>query len=169
MLISKQTSDALDVLVGAFFDLNRTFDRCVSWMQNVWSMPQAADIIHHRLAHIFPIFADKITEIKDRYNMTSVYPQTHADSREYTDLQQMFDIVFQECAEVYTMFKMVKKTVLEHDDFNVLVDLHKIMRDYNEIIGQVYTLKDKAEQLPNNYDEYDRHITSWGIVGVEFE
>ncbi len=168
MLISKETSDALDVLVGAFFDLNRTFDRCVSWMQNVWSMPQAADIIHHKLAHIFPIFADQITEIKDRYNMTSVYPQTHADSREYTDLKQMFDIVFQECSEVYTMFKMVKKTVIEQDDFNVLVDLHEIMRAYNEIMGQVYTLKDKAEQLPTSYDEYDRHIKSWGIVGVEF-
>lgn len=167
MLISKETSDALDILVGAFFDLNRTFDRCVSWMQNVWSMPQAADIIHHKLAHLFPLFADKVTEIKDQYNMTSVYPETHRDNREYQNLNDMFTTVFEECAEVYTMMKMVKKTTKEHDDFNVLVGLHEIMRQYNIVMGQVYTLKDKAEQLSNDYDEYDRHIKSWGIDGVD--
>jgi len=167
MLISKETSDALDVLVGAFFDLNRTLDRCVSWMQNVWSMPRAAEIIHHRLAHTMPLMADSLTEIKDNYNMTSTYPQTHADSREYKDLLDMFQTVLNEFSEVYTMINMVRKTVLDHEDFNVLVDLHEFMRQYNKIMGQIYTLKDKAEQMPDRFDKFDRHITSWGITGLE--
>lgn len=166
MLISKETDKALDMLVGAFFDLNRTLDRCVSWMQNIWSMPNAADIIHHKLAHLMPLFADEVTEIKDQYNMTSVYPATHEDGRTYSNLQDMFETVLEEFAEVYTMMKMIKTTVLDNDDFNVLVDLHRIMRQYNVIMGQIYTLRDKAIQMPTDYDDYDRHIKSWHIDGI---
>ena len=51
MSISIKTSEALDLLVGKAFDLNRSFDRAVSIMQNKWCMPNAANIIHHNLAH----------------------------------------------------------------------------------------------------------------------
>lgn len=167
MLISKETSNALDTLLGAFFDLNRTLDRCVSWMQNVWSMPQAADIVHHRLAHLMPLFGDKVSEIKDRYNMTSVYPATHADARQYADLSEMFEVVLEEFAEVYKIIQMTRKIVVEQDDINVLTDLYNILEGYNIIMGQIYTLRDKANQMPDQYDIFDRHISSWGIDGID--
>lgn len=167
MLISKETSNALDTLLGAFFDLNRTLDRCVSWMQNVWSMSQAADIVHHKLAHLMPLFSDKVSEIKDRYNMASVYPATHADARQYADLSEMFEVVLEEFAEVYKIIQMTRKIVIEQDDVNVLTDLYDILEDYNIIMGQIYTLRDKANQMPDQYDTFDRHISSWGIKGID--
>lgn len=164
--ISKETSTALDELVGAFFDLNRTLDRCVSIMTNEWSMPQASDIVHHNLAHLMPLMADKITEIKDRYNLASVYPETHKDNREYTDLKQMYETVLVEFGEVYDMIKMVKRIIMAHDDYNVLVDLDRVMCQYNIVMGQILTLRDKATQMPTDFDRFDQHIKSWGIVGV---
>lgn len=169
ILISKQTSDVLDELTGAFFDLNRTLDRCVSVMTNVWSMPQAADIVHHKLAHLMPLMADEVTEIKDRYNLSSVYPETHRDGRDYTDLRDMYETVLSEFEEVYQMMKLIKQTILSNDDFNVLVDLHRIVRQYNVIMGQIITLRDKAVQMPTCYDEFDRHIVSWGIDGLDLD
>lgn len=167
MLISEETSRALDVLTGAFFDLNRTLDRCVTWMQNEWSMPNAADIVHHNLAHLMPLVADEITAIKDNYNMTSVYPATHEDSRTYQDLADMMETVLDEFTETYTMLKLTKDIIKKNDDFNVLSDLYRIMRQFNIIMGQIYTLRDKAVQMPVAYDTYDRHISSWGIDGVD--
>lgn len=167
MLISNETSEALDVLVGKMFDLNRSFDRAVSWMQNVFSMPQAADIIHHKLAHLFPLLADELTEIKDRYNITSVYPETHRDAREYSDLRVMFETLLKECSDGYEMIVKVEDIAVSNKDRNVMADLIDFMEDYNELMGQVITLRDKAVQMPTSYDTFDKHITAWGIEGVD--
>lgn len=167
MLISQETSEALDILVGKMFDLNRSFDRAVSWMQNVFSMPQASDIVHHNLAHLFPLLADSLTEIKDRYNIPSVYPETHKDDRKYENLFVMFTTLLKECSDGYEMIVKVEDIAISHKDKNVLADMVDFMQKYNELMGQVITLRDKAQQLPTAYDEFDRHIKSWKIDGVK--
>lgn len=167
MLISDETSSALDELTGAFFDLNRTADRMISIMQNTWCMPQAVSIIHPNIAHLYPLLADKVTEIKDRYNLTSVYPETHRDSRVYENLKEMFRTLLKENEEVYQMIKMVDDSAHKNGDFMVHADLVDLMQKFSILFGQIVTLRDKADQLVDKYDEFDRHISSWGIDGLE--
>ena len=166
MLISEKTSLALDELVGAYFDLNRSFDRAVSILQNKFSMPNAAIIIHHKLAHLFPLMADKVTEIKDLYNLETIYPETHRDSRDYMDLKNMMDTLLKEVSDCYSIIKLVNEVATENKDYNVQAELVRLMNYHSLIMGQVITLRDKAEQMPTDFDNYDRHIDSWGIVGI---
>lgn len=167
MFLSEKTSEALDQVYGAFFDLNATLDRVASLMLNVWTMPQASDIVHHKISHLMPLLADDISAIKDNYNMTSGRPEVHRDYRTYTDLSDMFETVLKEFGEVYEMIKMVDGIAHETGDFNVHGDLVKFIQKFNIVIGQVITLRDKAMQMPTGYDQFDRHITSWGIVGLD--
>ena len=88
MMLSERTSEALDILVGQYFQLNRTFDRCVSWMEVKFAMPNAANIIHHKLAHLWPLMADSVSDFKHQWNITTYYPETHGDKREYDNLEQ---------------------------------------------------------------------------------
>lgn len=166
MFLSQKTSDALDEIVGAFFDLNRTFDRAVSYMQNKWCMPQAADIIHHKLAHLWPLEADKVSGFKDQYNMLTRYPVTHEDNRTYVDLSDMMNTLLSEVGEVYKMIKMTYQVAKEEDDLNACSMLFSLTEDMNILIGQMITLADKAEQMRTDYDTFDRHITSWEINGL---
>ena len=86
MYISKETCKDLDILYGQFFNLNSLFDRAVSVMLNDWAMVQASDIIHHRLAHLFPLMADMVSEIKDNYDESSVlydYKKENEDRKIY--------------------------------------------------------------------------------------
>lgn len=166
MLISEKTSLALDELVGAYFDLNRSFDRAVSVLQNKFSMPNAAIIIHHKLAHLFPLMADKVAEIKDLYNIETIYPETHRDGRDYIDLKNMMDTLLKEVADCYSIIKLVNEVAVENKDYNVQAGLIPLMNYHSLIVGQVVTLRDKAEQMPTDFDNYDRHIDSWGIVGI---
>ena len=166
MLISKQSDEALNTLYGAFFDLNATLDVCVSYMLNVWAMPQASDLVHQNLAHTAPKMADFVSEIKDNYNLRSIRPQVHEDTRSYNNLQDMFETVLQEYSDVYQMMKMVDKIAHENGDFMVHADIVKLMQLFSKVIGVVITLRDKASQMPNDYDEFDRHSTSWGIEKV---
>ena len=167
MMLSNKTSDALDVLVGACFDMNRTMDRMTSIMQNVWSMPQAADIFHHRLAHLWPLLADEVSGFKDQYNMTTVYPETHRDGREYKNLFDMMSVLLKEVDGVYEIVRQTYYIAKENRDFNANVMLQDFMRKLTIVISQIITLRDKAERMPTDYDTYDFHIKDWGIVGVE--
>lgn len=167
MMLSDKTSDALDVLVGACFDMNRTMDRMVSIMQNVWSMPQAAEICHIKLSHLWPLLADEVSGFKDQYNMTTVYPETHRDGREYKDLLDMMSVLLKEVEGIYEIVRQTYYIAKENRDFNANVMLQDFMRKLTIVISQIITLRDKAEQMPTDYDTYDFHIKDWGIVGVE--
>jgi hypothetical protein len=167
MLIAIQTSNALDELYGSFFDLNATLDRVVSVMLNDFSMPQASDIVHHKIAHLTPLLADKISEIKDNYNVSSIRPEVHRDDRNYSDLEVMFKTVLEEFEGVYEMIKMCYDTAHTHGDLNVCADLMKFIPKFSVVIGQIITLRDKAVQMPTGFDTFDRHITSWKIDGLE--
>lgn len=165
--ISDKTSQALDLILGKCFDMNRSTDRMVSILQNKFSMPQAANILHHNHAHLWPLVADLCSEFKDQYNVTTFYPETHADNRDYTNLLDMMETYLKEVSDLYEMVKMTYSVAKEEGDLNACAFLMKFTRIISIIIGQVYTLRDKAEQMPTDYDSYDAHIDDWGIDGVD--
>lgn len=167
MKISEKTSESLDLLVGKAFDLNRSFDRAVSIMQNKWCMPNASDIIHHNLAHLFPLLADIISGFKDSWNLSTVYPETHEDKRDYQNLSDMMTSLYGEVMDFYIMIKMVYKLAENEGDFNVIAMLVDFMNKLTIVISQVTTLKDKSEQMPTDFDRFDAHISEWGIDGLK--
>lgn len=165
MLISKETSKDLDVLYGQFFNLNSLFDRAVSVMLNDWAMVQASDIIHHRLAHLFPLMADMVSEIKDNFDESSVRPVVDEHIETYDGLAGMFDRLLDECVATYDMIKIVNKGALERGDLNVHAELMPLLCSFNKVIGQILTLNNKAHQI-DSYDTFDAHIDDWGIIGL---
>lgn len=166
MKISEKTSESLDLLVGKAFDLNRSFDRAVSIMQNKWCMPNASDIIHHNLAHLFPLLADIISGFKDSWNLSTVYPETHEDKRDYQNLSDMMTSLYGEVMDFYIMIKIIYKLAENEGDFNVIAMLVDFMNKLTIVISQVTTLKDKSEQMPTDFDRFDAHISEWGIDGL---
>ena len=167
MLISEETSKALDILYNQFFNLNALYDNAVSYMLNEWCMPNASNIIHHNLAHGFPVMADMISEIKDNYDMRSIRTEIPRHDEEYSDLSDMMNTLYMYCEKTYEMIKQTSRIAMDNEDLNVLSALVDFTNTFSKIIGQVTTLQNKAEQMPTEYDKFDRHIDKWGIVGLE--
>lgn len=167
MLIHEETSEALDVLYGAFFDLNATLDRVASVMLNDFSMPNAGEIVHLNISHTMPLLADVVSEIKDNYNLSSIRPEVHKDDRNYSNLADMFSTVLKEFSEVYEIMNKVVDIAIAHRDRNVTSDMYRLFRKYNIIMGQVNTLNDKAQQMSTDFDKFDFNISKWGIKGVK--
>jgi hypothetical protein len=65
------------------------------------------------------------------------------------------------------MLKQASRIAMGNNDLNVLCDLVSFTNVFNKVIGQIVTLKNKAEQMPTEFDKFDRHIDKWGIVGLE--
>ncbi|MEG1353695.1 MAG: hypothetical protein RR255_00235 [Bacilli bacterium] len=167
MLISNETSEALDILYNQYFNLNSLCDNAVSFMLNKWAMVQANDVIHHKLCHWYPLGADEISEIKDNYDLKSIRSELPKHSEEYTDLRELFDRIYIEHERTYEMIKMVNKIAIDNNDLNVQYALVKVVKHFNIIIGQIITLMNKAYQMPTDFDTFDRHISSWGIIGLD--
>ena len=167
MFLSDKTSEALDELVGVFFDLNRSYDRMCSVMQNVFTMPQATDIVHHNLAHLWPLMADVVSEFKDQYNELTYYPETHGDGRTYINMLDLTETMLKETGDAYQVIKMTYGIAREEGDLNACAMLMRLSRLMTVVIGQVITLRDKAKEMPTDYDSYDAHIDDWGIDGVD--
>ena len=165
MLISEETSKALDLLYNQFFNLNSVYDNAVSFMLNEWCMPNASEIIHKNLAHTFPVMADMISEIKDNYDEKSIRTSVPTHDENYSSRSEMMDNLYIYCANTYEMIKMASKVAMDNGDLNVLSDLVDFTSKFNKIMGQVITLKGKAEQI-SDFDKFDRHIDKWGIVGL---
>ena len=168
MLISKKTSEALDILYGQFFNLNSLLDNAVSFMLNEWAMVQASEIVHLRLAHATPLLADRISEIKDDYDERSIRPEVPEHREQYGSLKDMFDTIYDEFEATYHMIVLTNKIALEEGDINVHAGLMEFMRAFNKVIGQIITLKNKADQ-GLDFDTFDFRIKDWGIVGLEGE
>jgi hypothetical protein len=79
----------------------------------------------------------------------------------------MMTVLWEEVLDYYEMIKMVYKNAEEEGDLNVMTMLVDFMNKLTIVVSQVYTLKDKAEQMPTNFDTFDNHISQWGINGVE--
>lgn len=163
MLMSKETSEALDILYGEFFNCNSLLDNCQSIMQNVWTMPQASDILHHQYAHPVTQLADFISAIKDNYNLRSIRTEVPRHAEDYDDLLDMMEHVLEEFTNIYKMINLTIQVAHEHGDYNAYSDLLDFLTLYNKIYGNVVTLRDKAQQLPKDYVRYDRYITSWHV------
>ena len=168
MLISKKTSEALDILYGQFFNLNSLLDNAVSYMLNNWAMVQASEIVHHKLAHLLPVMADDISAIKDDYDERSIRPEVPRHDETYSTLKEMFDYIYGEFEATYHMIVLTNKIALEEGDINVHAGLMDFMRKFNKVIGQIITLKNKAYQ-GLDFDTFDFRIKDWGIVGLDGE
>lgn len=166
MLINLETSEALDILYGSFFQLNALLDRVQSVLNNDFTMPNASKYIHN-LAHNCNGLADVVSEIKDNYNLSSIRPEVHKDDRKYSNLADMFSTVLKEFSEVYEIMNKVVDIAIAHRDRNVTSDMYRLFRKYNIIMGQVNTLNDKAQQMPTDFDKFDFNISKWGIKGVK--
>lgn len=166
MLINEETSKALDVLYNQLFNLNAVYDNAVSYMLNEWCMPNASQIIHQNLAHVFPVMADMISEIKDNYDVRSIRTEIPRHDEEYEDLSDMMNTLYDYCENTYKILQQSSRIAMDNNDLNVLCDLVEFTKTFNKIIGQVITLQNKAEQMPTEYDKFDRHIDKWGIIGL---
>ena len=65
----------------------------------------------------------------------------------------MMDNLYTYCANTYEMIKMASKVAMDNGDLNVLSDLVDFTSKFNKIMGQVITLKGKAEQI-SDFDKF---------------
>ena len=145
MLISEQTEEKLNLLIQAMFNHNRSWDRFLGIAGVDWAFDNFVSVFHSKLAHLYPLLADKIGDILLRYNIAPKYYETKRDTRTYSGMLDFFEANLNEHIETYELIKSAIQTAIDNGDLNVETDLKQFLRLWNKFMNQSILLRDKAQ------------------------
>lgn len=145
MLISNETENKLNLLIQRFFQHNRTWDRFIGYATVEWSLDNFGKVFHHGLAHLYPLLADKVSDILLRYDVAPEYLETKSDVRTYDTLESFFKINLDEHKQTYELIKETINVASINGDLNVETDLKHLLRIFNHFMEQALLLEDKAK------------------------
>lgn len=158
VLLSDETKEAIEVVSKQCFQLNRFWDRAVSVLNVDFSMPRTSEILHKNLAHKFPLLADDVNSILDKYNIKIDYAQTDADSSEYSSITDLFRQGLREILKLRLLAMEAKDVMVTNGDGDAAPQMDAFLVKLSDYIAQCITLKDKAVSYNGDAARFDRDI-----------
>lgn len=166
-LINKEVNNVLNILVGDMFALNRLFDRAVSILDVKYAMKNTVKHVHPKLAHIFPAFADKISEFQSSRGNLTIYPQTPIGDSDYSSVGEIFSVLF---SAVYKVEQNVSKSIkfaCDSDDQVTKSFLQQFLLEFAKYTEQMMLINDKVKMYgdtPFTYTQLDADFENFMIV-----
>lgn len=117
-LIDIELGQLMNVVSQKLFKANAVMDCISSRIDTVFGMPKASEILHHRIAHKFPLLADIITEYLGKRNY-AVY---------YGSIPQI-NYRYEKPSEYFWEFVNIMGEI--RDDVNNAIDLAEKIKDYS--------------------------------------
>lgn len=168
MLITENTKKELDLLVQRMFILNRFFDRAMSVLSVKFAMNKFVSLAHPKLAHRYPILADEIAEMQERYNVSTIYLETPKDDTDYQSPKDFFARNLKEHVTSYEMIKNAISIANSNKDYNVEKELNHFMVEFNKYMEQAILWSDKVSMLKNeDWFVFDYMSNSFFLFGDE--
>ena len=116
-LIDNELGKLMNVVSQKLFKANAVMDCISSRMDTVFGMPKASEILHHRIAHKFPLLADIITEYLGKRNYAVYY-----------GLIPQIDYRYEKPSEYFWEFVNIMGEI--RDDINNAIVMADAVRDY---------------------------------------
>lgn len=165
MIVTQQTQDAVEQLIGQAFFMNRKIDRMVSVLGTKFAYNNTAELIHLQLAHAFPILADEFAEkCLERYNIPVYYPATPEGKEDYQSVSEIIHKLEELLLDYQTLLMGACKVAFDNNDIHVYADLLDILEDYNKFPEQGILLADKIDLYGDN-PSYDIHVYKFWNLG----
>jgi len=169
MNVTKSTIDALYEIIGQCFQYNRWIDRLVSVLGVNFACNNTAKLLHSQIAHEFPNISDKIGEkCLERYNITVEYESTSEGKQNYNSVTEMIGLLETKIIDFQNMLMAAMKIAFENNDLQVYADLSDILKDYNNMVGQVILINDKIKFYgEEKIMQFDAQIDKFWNLGGE--
>ena len=160
-LLTTEVKAALEEIVAKCFYNNRMLDRIVSILSVKFVMPVTGDIIHHRLAHLYPNIADLVSDYMAERNCTTIYNETPAGNQDYDSPLDCFNYMLELNLDLENIVKKAIKVSHDEGDYTTTVFLDSFLRMLIPITDDMLLLVDKATMYGNSnlsWMKYDNDI-----------
>lgn len=173
-LLKPEMKKALEDIVGQCFINNRYADRIVSILSISFVMPNVANEIHHRIAHMYlnKNGADAIGDYMDGRNATTVYPETLLGAQEYGNAIDCMETLLRNQLELEKKVQIAIEVAWDIKDITTRSFLENFLVNLTPYTAATLTLVDKAGQYnisdPRNCASYDHDVNTFGLDRLEW-
>ena len=167
-LISKEMKVSLEKIISHCFYNNRILDRMCSILSVTFVMPITSNILHHNLAHLYPLLADDISDYMDSRDWTTIYGETPIGDQEYDTVLDCFNKILEINLRLESLIKESIVLAQSINDYSTKVYLERFLLKILPITKDILLLIDKAEMYGNSdmsLMKLDHDIVSFDIFG----
>jgi ferritin len=162
-LIPEKVNNGLDKIVGKCFEGNRIADRGMSILAIKFAMNKSEEILHEKLAHLFPKLADKISSYQGDRNNLTFYPETMSDNSDYSSPLEFFYKMLDYMQDLEALVSEIMDSS-DEEDIVTYIFLQKFMLDLIPVTSQCLLLVDKGENYKDNWMVFDHNISDFVIL-----
>lgn len=165
---NKETIEKAQEVVRICFEANAKVDTIVNRLDVVFNMPKASEIVHHKIAHVYPVaFGDKITEFLSKRGIKVNYGNIPLQNKDYSNILECFtDIVITQ-REIENAVIDTIKTAEVNGDIDIKIFFENFLVETVVLhTKQAYILQNKAgEYIASDIVAlFDAHIDTFIIV-----
>lgn len=160
-LIHDRTLRALDELSQRLFWMNKKIDRMKSVLNVAFVMPIFSNLIHHELAHSYPLLADVIGDMQEEFNYDANYLGIEGATEYYDSVQDMMHTLYNWTIETNEKINETIKVAMDEGDYNIYWKLGDFSSTYSKYITNAQLLQDKADAYGDDLMAMDKDSKKW--------
>lgn len=154
--MNPKVKDAIQAAMDRCFLMNAVCDRMVYVMQGQWFMTAFAGQFHHKIAHAYPDWADKLGDILLGEGENVTRGPVDAQAQDYQSPAQLLAVYRDEALATRRMIGDAYYAAFDNAEAGTAAVLADILEDFQEdMVAQAYLLAGKVAQYANNFSQID--------------
>ena len=151
--MNPKVREAIQAVIDRCFFMNALCDRMVYVMQGQWFMTAFADKFHHKIAHAYPDWADKLGDILLGEGENITRGPVEAQAQDYQNPARLLVVYRDETLATRRMIGDAYYTAFDNAEAGVAAVLADILEDFQEdMVTYAILMAGKAAQYTNAAD-----------------
>ena len=154
--MNPKVKDAIQVAMDRCFLMNAICDRMVYVMQGQWFLTKFASEFHHKIAHAYPDWADKLGDILLGEGENVTRGSVDAQAQDYQSPAQLLASYRDEALVTRRVLGDAYYTAFDNTEAGVAAVLADILEDFQEdMVARAILMAGKAARYGDNFAEFD--------------
>lgn len=163
--LTPKTISALQEMVTGSFVMTAFVDRLQSILSVKFVCNQLGDLVHHEIAHKYSgVFADKIAEILQSYNIDVKYGNIPSMDEDYGSVADVIYKLNEKVIDYQNALNMCYKIAFDGMDIHVSSELVDVITEHNKVVYQTVLLSDKIDLYGDNITAFDHDVKDFWIL-----
>jgi hypothetical protein len=129
-----------------------------------FTMNKTSDILHSKLAHLFPLLGDVVSDYQSARNCLTIYGETPKDDSDYSNPKEFFEKILEFMQDLESLCHEAYVLSLSSEDIITLSFIQKFSRLLIPVTAQCLLLADKAETYKGDWMKFDHDIDDFIIL-----
>ena len=154
--MNPKVREAIQAVIDRCFFMNALCDRMAYVMQGQWFLTKFASEFHHKIAHAYPEWADKLGDILLGEGENVIRGAVESQAQDYQSPAQLLASYRDEVLATRRVLGDAYYTAFDNAEAGVAAVLADILEDFQEdMVAPAICMAGKAAHYGENFAEFD--------------